>query len=193
MGTQNVPPQCCNSVKWERSRLSGTPSAKQFDLAKKRFSVNRLCLYLVLALAMAQLDSSSWVFAHGEKPPLRAIEIQTPNSWFLRLNADGSGRLQYGSSFDDGWDFKRGTVVVEKVTKDLKALTSDAQGRSGSHFVFHFELERKGQKSGPAWYTRETKVIPALFERAIEAGQVRKQDRGVLLLERYPPGLPKDK
>ena len=153
----------------------------------------RLGLALGLAFAMAPLVPSP---AAGQeaKPPARLIGVYTPNGWWLDINTDGSGRVGYGSSLSDAWGFKGGTFDADKVTKALKALANDKNGKMGSHFVFGFEAERQGpDRPGPARYTRDTKVIPSLYERAIEAGQVRQRDRGALLLEKYPPGLPKEK
>ena len=150
-------------------------------------------LLLVLAAGMTQFLPSQ-LPAQDEKPQSRAIGLYTPNGWWLDINADGSGRIGYGSSIGDAWSFRDQTFNVEKVTKDLKALPGDEKGKKGSHFVYNFESERKApDKPGPARYTQDNKLIPTLFQRAIEAGRVKSQDRGALLLDKYPPGLPKKK
>jgi hypothetical protein len=129
-----------------------------------------------------------------EKPARFAIMILAPNSWILDIRTDGSGALQYGALAGDNWQFKAGTFDAKKVTRDLKALGSDKPGRSGSHFVFSFESERKGPaQPGPSWYTRDQKVIPALLKRAIEAADNHSPDRRAQLLKEYPPELPKQK
>ena len=149
--------------------------------------------FLGLAVVMAQVLLFQGL-AHGEKKRSRAISIHTPNGWYLNIESDGSGRVGYGSSGPDSWGFKAGTFDIEKVNKSLKALTNEENGRMGSHFAFSFESERQApDKPGPARYSRDNTVIPALLEKAIEAGQVKKSDRGALLLKEYPPGLKKGK
>ena len=150
--------------------------------------------WLLLGLALVMVRPAHPQAPKGEKPAARAIGVYLPNGWHLALDADGSGRVSYGASFADSWGFKRGTFDVAQVTKDLKTLASDRDGRQGSHFVFTFESERKGPgEPGPARYTRDTRVIPALFARAIEAAQVKKSARGAFLLEKHPAALPKDR
>jgi hypothetical protein len=130
----------------------------------------------------------------GTRIPSRALSIRTPNGWYLNLSTDGSGRVGYGSGGGDSWPFKAGTFEVEKVTKTLEALKSDEKGKAGSHFVFGFESERQApDMPGPSRYSRDDKVILPLFYQAIEAGEVKKQQRGRLLLEQRPPGLPNEK
>jgi len=149
--------------------------------------------FLGLAVVMAQVLLFQGL-AHGEKKRSRAISIHTPNGWYLNIESDGSGRVGYGSSGPDSWGFKAGTFDIEKVTNDLKALTNDEKGRMGSHFLYFLESERQApDKPGPARYSRDNTVIPALLEKAIEAGQVKKSDRGALLLKEYPPDLKKGK
>jgi hypothetical protein len=151
--------------------------------------MNRFNLSLALGVVLAPLAPSG-ALAQKEKPPTPVVLVQSPSGWILDVNADGSGHLQYGSSGEDGWNFRAGTFDAEKVTKDLGALNSDKTGARGSHFVFHFESERKGREEGPpARYTRDTKVIPALFRKAIEASDGRNSDRKKLLLKEAPPGL----
>jgi hypothetical protein len=129
----------------------------------------------------------------AKKQVSRSAMIHTPNGWFLYLFDDGSGYLQYGSGATDNWPCKAGTFEAEKVLKELKALKSDEKGSSGSHFVLHFESERKKDESPPARYSKDSKVILALFARAIDASEIRKKDRGAMLIDKHPPGLPKDK
>ena len=132
--------------------------------------------------------------AQEKTAPARAITAFSPNGWYVDLDADGSGRIGYGSNIMDMWSFKAKTFDIEKVTKDLKALKSDDNGKQGSHFTFGFESERQApDKPGPARYSRDDKVLPALFERALEAARVKDSKRGALLLEQRPPGLPKRK
>jgi hypothetical protein len=155
--------------------------------------MKRLWLSLALAVALMRLVLPP-APARDEKPPTLAIVVSTPNGWWLDLNTAGSGRLGYGSGIGDSWGFKAGTLDVEKATKDLQALAGDDKGKRGSHFFFHFESERRGpDKPGPARYTQDTKVIPVLFEKAIEAGQVKTLGRGALLLEQHPPCLLKER
>jgi hypothetical protein len=150
-------------------------------------------LFLGLAVVLAQLFLFQG-FAIAEKRPSRAISIRTPNAWYLNINSDGSGRVGYGSSGPDSWGFKAGTFDIEKVNKDLKALTNDENGKMGSHFLFFLESERLApDKPGPARYSRDNTVIPALLAKAIEAAEVKKSDRGTLLMKEYPPGLSKGK
>src|SRR5262245_4713963 len=146
--------------------------------------MNHLWLSLPLAVVVAATTEPPVAPAQGETQPTRAVFVHASNAWFLDINSDGSGRLQFGSSPGDGWSFKAGTFDTKKVIKDLEALASE---KGPWHFAFHFESERKADKAPPARYTRDTKVIPALFETAIEAAQVRKQGRGALLLEKNPP------
>jgi hypothetical protein len=155
--------------------------------------MTRFWLALALAAGMATAVPSH-ASAQGGKPPARAIHMMTPNAWFLTINSDGSGRLQFGSSAMDGWGFKAGTFDAKKVEKDLQALNSDAKGGNGTHFVIHFEAERKGPDDGPpARYTRDIKVIPMLYQRAIDASEGALAGRKAELLKKYPPGLPKEK
>ena len=149
-------------------------------------------LSLVLAAGIAQPAPQD---AEGEKQRLTtAVSIRTPNGWGLHIHSDGSGGLQYGASLLDGWWIKAGTFDAKKVTEDLRALTSDEKGGTRSYFVFHFESERKGpEKGAPARYTRDIKVIPALFQKAIDESDTRFGDRKAELLKKYPPGLPKEK
>jgi hypothetical protein len=159
-----------------------------------KFSVILLLVALASQVVLAADKEAAPIDRKGERKqvPERKIGVRTPNGWWLEINGDGSGHVGYGSSLADSWSFRTGTFSVEKVTKDLRRLTSDEKGKMSSHFVFHFESERKApDRPGPARYSRDLKVIPALFERATEEAQVKKQDRGGLLLKKYPPGLPK--
>jgi len=155
--------------------------------------MNQRTLFLCVAVVLAQLLLFQGL-AHGEEKRSRAISVHTPNGWYLNIESDGSGRVGYGSSGPDSWGFKAGTFDVEKVNKDLKALANDEKGKMRTHFLFSLESERLApDKPGQARYSRDNTVIPALFEKAIEAGQVKKSDRGALLLKEYSPGLPKQK
>jgi hypothetical protein len=150
---------------------------------------------LLVAILVVELGPEGGSILRGqEKPSAPAIRVSEPHGWWLNINSDGSGRLGYGSSAMDAWKFAAGTFDVETVTKDLKALPTDEKGKIGSHFVFFFESEREGpERPGPARYTRETKVIPTLFQKAKEAGRVAESRRGALLWEQRTPGLPKEK
>jgi hypothetical protein len=153
--------------------------------------MKQLCHAVVAAIVIAQAGDAA---GQAEKRRVREILIHTPNGWMLHIHSDGSGHLQYGSSFGDGWGFKAGTIDAAKAAKDLKALKSDPQGGLRSHFVFHFEAERKSAEQGPpARYTKDVKIIPPLFERAIAAAEKGDAARKALLLKKYPPGLPKEK
>ena len=145
-----------------------------------------------LAIVLIELLLSSAAAQADKMRAVRAIGVHTPNGWLLDINTDGSGRVTYGSGI--GWPFKPAIFDVEKITKTLQALANDEKGTGGSHFVFSFEAERKAADiPGPARYSRDTEVILALFERAIDAAEVKKHDRGALILKKNPPGLPKDK
>jgi hypothetical protein len=166
------------------------------SISKEESSMNRLFATFALAAVMAQLPSP--MSAQEKNRPAQAIRVHTPNGWMLYINTDGSGLLQFGSSVQDGWQFKAGTLDVKQAAKDLQALTSDEKGGGNSHFVFSFESERKGpDKPGPARYTRDSIVIPALFKKAIEASDkiyVGHTERKVELLKNRPPGdLPKER
>jgi hypothetical protein len=152
----------------------------------------------VLMVVAVVIGSSPSLPAQPKDRPARSVLIQTPNGWLLFIHSDGSGLLQYGSNGDDGWRFKAGTIDVARAEKDLRALASDAKGGSGSHFVFHFESERKApDESGPARYTRDEKVIPGLLKAAADATAGRGEfnaARRAELLKNYPLGkLPKKK
>lgn len=130
----------------------------------------------------------------GEKQPACAIRVSEPRGWWLSINIDGSGRLGFGSSAMDSWKFKAGTFEVEKVTKALRGVATDEKGKMGSHYVFSFESERRGpEKPGPARYTKASKVIAALFQRAKESGHVMESPRGALLWDQHTPGLSKER
>lgn len=54
----------------------------------------------------------------------------------LRVNADGSGKLEYGALDLDTGTLKAGTIDVEQATKDLRGLAAQAKGDPSDHFVF---------------------------------------------------------
>jgi hypothetical protein len=129
-----------------------------------------------------------------KRVPSRTISLQTPNGWYLEIDTDGAGRVGYGPAPADLWGFKPGTFDVVKVNRDLQALKGNEKGTLSTHFLFSFDSEHRGPGLGPpAWYSRDENTILPLFEKAIEAGQVKKQERGMVLLEKHPPGLPKEK
>lgn len=155
--------------------------------------MKRFCVGLALAAFMAPANNELPAQPVGRNVR-EVVLIHTPNGWMLHIHSDGSGHLQYGSGVMDGWRFKPGTIDARKAEKDLRALKSDPKGGLGTHFVFHFEAERKAADDGPpARYTKDVKIIPALFERAIPATERGDAARKAMLLKKYPPGLPKEK
>ena len=156
-------------------------------------------LSLVLALLVTPLGNSV-TFAEEAKPVQHVIGIRTPTGWILDIHGDGSGKLSIGSDAGDEWSFKAGTFDIEKVTKDLKALKSDDKGDGSSHFVYYLPAaEGKAQSTSPTGYSRDTKLISPILERAVEAANVKGAKRpgdlfgrGARFLEMYPPGRLKD-
>jgi hypothetical protein len=97
-----------------------------------------------------------------------AISIWTPptETW-LHVFSDGSGIVGYGDGGNGDGQFKAGTFDVAQVTKELKALNAGSK-QEDARYGFSFESERKGTE-GPAYYTQDQKVIPALFKKARKA------------------------
>ena len=154
----------------------------------------RSLLVLVFAATVVQAQPND----KAKKENLtQIVVIRTPNGWALHIHSDGSGHLQYGARFAHGWRIKAGTFDAKKVEKDLRAvaIAPDKRVGSRSHYVYHFEAERKSAENGPpANYSRDEKVIGPTFQRGIDAAEDRfKNDRRIELLKRYPPGLPKEK
>jgi hypothetical protein len=122
------------------------------------------------------------------------VTVLTPNGWSLAISADGSGHVQFGSSGGDGWDFKAATFEAGKVVKDLKALPGVAGGGVGTCFAFWLESERKGEDDPPARYTRDARVVAALYEKALKASdELPDPKRKATLVKEYPPGRLEEK
>jgi len=121
----------------------------------------------------------------------RVIWIGAPNSWWLDINKDGSGRLGYGSTSGDDWAFKAGTFDAAKVSKEIAGLASDEKGGIGTHF--QYRIDRGEGMPALRGYTRDVKVIPDLLEKAYEAAHVAESLRGSVLWKKHAPRLPKEK
>jgi len=142
----------------------------------------RLCLASAVVLL-----SSSALSAQDDKQLTRAINITLPEAWNLEIHSDGSGLVGYGALACDYFRFKKGTFDVEKVTKELKALIAEKKGGFLTHFGFSFESERKSDEVGPPnRYTRDGKLILALFKKAVEESKLKESGRGEFLRKNYP-------
>ena len=135
-------------------------------------------------LSLSAFVGTDEVTAQDKAPPKpalkRAITIGIRISDWLLIHSDGSGIVGFGDG--PGRQFTAGTFDVEKVTKELKKLPIDPKGEWRTHYYFGFESERKGpEKPGPRYHTQDPKLIPALFQKAIEASGKTRDD--------FPPGF----
>ena len=134
--------------------------------------------FLAALFASAGLGEIAAQAKDAPKPALkRAISVGTAIQDWLQIHSDGSGTVGYG---DGGGPFqghfKAGTFDVGEVTRQLKEMPIDAKGGWRTHYYFSFESERKGpEQPGPSYHTLDRKLIPSLFEKAIQASGMKKE------------------
>ncbi len=117
----------------------------------------------------------------------RMFAVHSPGSWFLDINNDGSGYLQFGSSGGDGCSFPVSTFKMNELQKLFDGLKYDAKIDRKNRFGVCYEEERKSPSEGPKLrLTSDAKSLVPLFERAAKAGKLKERDRGRHLLTDRP-------
>jgi hypothetical protein len=118
------------------------------------------------------------------------LSIHTPNGWWLRCFPDGSGSVGYGALPGDLARFKAGTIDFPAAVKQLRKVTVK-DGAFGSHFPVGFHEE--GSTSTVSVYTKDEKLVLALFEKAADkkASEIRGGRFDELWKER-PPSLKRE-
>jgi len=114
--------------------------------------------------------------------------IETPNHWWLKCRADGSGGLGYGAMSSDATGFKAGTIDFVASAKELEHVATK-EPPQGSRFRVIFR-----SKGGPpiSVYTNDAKLIQRLFSEG--AKKNNSEGRGAHFDQRWtdnPPGLEK--
>jgi len=119
--------------------------------------------------------------------PLLDLIIETPNHWWLRCRADGSGGLGYGALGSDATGFKVGTIDFAATAKELRVATKEPL--QGSRFRVIFRSKDGAPISA---YTNDTKLIQRLFSEG--AKKNNSEGRGEHFDQRWtdsPPALEK--
>lgn len=126
--------------------------------------------WLTVAWLAAGLSVAGGQAGAPKTPPKLTVRVGMGFQSWLYIFADGSGTVGYGAGDPSTGYFKAGTFDVDRVVKQLKALPVDEKGTPRTHYDFSLESERKGpEEPGPAHYTTDRKLIPALFEQAYRA------------------------
>ena len=104
----------------------------------------------------------------GSKDAIRQITVHTATGWLLTIKADGSGSVGYGSSAQDFAPFPQGTFRFAEV-RDRLLPQSRPAGSIREGFAVTFA--REGEISSTARYVSDSKMVEALFEKAVASAQ----------------------
>jgi len=102
----------------------------------------------------------------GARPGIEEISVGTATGWSLRVGEDGSGRIEYGSSFGDSAAFPKGTFAFADLCTILKAVTHE-QGTCPPDCTVAFHL--RGTSSTKAVLTSDFDLVRQLMEKAVSA------------------------
>ena len=100
----------------------------------------------------------------GNRDTIRQITIHSATGWLLTIEANGSGSVGYGSSAQDFAPFPQGTFDFALVCDTLlrqSVPTGTIRRDFGVAFV------RAGETSTTARYVSDSKMMKALFEKAV--------------------------
>ncbi len=125
-----------------------------------------LCCTLVLASCRGGPSSTGLpeASAPGNKDTIRQITVHTATGWLLTIETDGSGSVGYGSSAQDFALFPQETFRFAEVRDTLLPQSLPAGSiRKG----FAVAFARAGETSTTARYVSDSKMIKALFEKAV--------------------------
>jgi hypothetical protein len=122
----------------------------------------------------------------GDKDKVvRQIQVDGGHGWRLELRSDGTTRLGFGAA--DIWQIKPNTFDFAATLKELRAVARKEPFPEGGHYRVSFLPE--GESDSIQGYTRDSKLIAGLFDKAAGALQDR-DERFDELRKHQPPPTP---
>ncbi|QVL34027.1 hypothetical protein KIH39_09010 [Telmatocola sphagniphila] len=144
--------------------VSESESGKSKDLSKHLISIKE-GKYTPLKI---DLRKTSGI---GASQPLEEFVIQSPNCWWLRCAADGSGIMGFGTALANSTEFSAGTIDFTGVVAALRKTESDQA--FGSRFFISYLSKGSAVLT---LYSKDGLLVKGLFAKAAE--KTRSSNRG---------------